>query len=117
VKRRYGRPLSSNIGDYTARRFGSGPESRSQVPSGFRSNPTVLTVGPPEWNQVVVPFSSPTKAQLLNPLPVRVPGRDGARSDKINLTAGELRFDDPTDQDQVASGQALVEVALQSQLR
>ncbi len=102
--------LSSSIGDVPPGASGVG-QITFQVPTGFDAAAAVLTVGPPGVDQVVVPFSSPSRAQLLTPVPIALSGRSTVLGpDKVTLTAAELRFDDPTSQDQVSAGQALVEL-------
>jgi hypothetical protein len=102
--------VSASISSLPAGASGMG-QITFQVPADFDAADTVLTVGPPSVDQVVVPFSSPAKARLLTPVPIRLSSKPTALGpDAITLTGAELRFDDPTNQNQASAGQALVEM-------
>ena len=100
--------LDSSLDDLPAGGSGQG-DITFQIPSGFDATHAVLTVGDPTVQQVVIPFAAPSRSRLLTPTAIRPLGSAVLGPDKVTLTSGVLRFDNPTTQEQADAGHAIAD--------
>jgi len=100
--------LDSSLDDLPAGGSGQG-DITFQIPSGFDATRAVLTVGDPTVQQVVIPFAAPSRSRLLMPTAIRALGSAVLGPDKVTLTSGVLRFDNPTTQEQADAGHAIAD--------